>query len=62
MLRMIAKVFATSVLVAGLSMGVHAQRQPERLSSRLRSVCLTEIQKLEHGQVVTKLLESGDQK
>jgi hypothetical protein len=64
-LRMIAKVFATSVLVAGLSMGAvvaHAQRQPETFFKSKVGLYDNEIQKIEHGHVVTEVLESGDKK
>jgi len=46
---MIAKVFATSVLVAGLSMGAHAQGQPETFFKVKVGLPDTEIQKMEHG-------------
>jgi hypothetical protein len=62
---MTAKVLATSVLVAGLSMGAvvaHAQGQPETFFKIKVGLSDSEIQKMEHGRVVTKVLESGDKK
>jgi hypothetical protein len=60
--RLIAEGLAATVLAAGLSMGVvvaRAQRQPETFFKTKVGLSDSEIQKIEHGHVVTKVLESG---
>jgi hypothetical protein len=63
--RLIVEGLAATVLAAGLSMGVvvaRAQRQPETFFKTKVGLSDSEIQKIEHGHVVTKVLESGDKK
>jgi hypothetical protein len=63
--RLIAEGLATTVLLAGLSMGVvaaRAQQQPETFFKTKVGLSDSEIQKIEHGHVVIKVLESGDKK
>ena len=58
--RLIAEGLAATVLAAGLSMGVvvaSAQRQPETFFKTKVGLSDSEIQKIEHGHVVTKVLE-----
>jgi hypothetical protein len=62
--RLIATRLAKTVLAPGLNLGVSvacAQRQPETLSKTRASLADREIQKMVHGQVVTKVLESGEE-
>ena len=64
-IRLIAEGLRTTVLAAGLSMGVAvacAQRQPETFFKTKVGLSDSENQKIEHGQIVTKVLESGDKK
>lgn len=63
--RLIAEGLAATVLAAGLSIGASvacAQRQPETFFKTRIGLSDSEIQKMGHGQVVTKVLESGDKK
>src|SRR5271168_1716138 len=59
------KVLAASVLSLGLSFGAaiaSAQRQPETFFKTRVGLSDSDIQKMDQGQVVTKVLESGDKK
>jgi hypothetical protein len=63
--RLIVEGPAASVLAAGLSLGIvaaRAQRQPEAFFKAKVGLSDSEIQKIEHGHVLTKMLESGDKK
>ena len=62
---MTRKVLAVGVLSLGLSFGAttaFAQRQPETFFKNRVGLSDTDIQKMDQGQVVTKVLESGDKK
>src|SRR5271157_5695605 len=59
------KVFAASVLTLGLIFGAtaaRAQRQPETFLQTRVGLSDSDIQKMDQGQVVTKVLDSGDKK
>ena len=59
------EVFAASVLSLGLIFGAStacAQRQPETFFKTQVGLSDSDIQKMDQGQVVTKVLESGDKK
>jgi len=62
---MINKLLAAGVLSLGLSFGAAttcAQRQPETFFKNKVGLSDSDIQKMNQGQVVTKILESGDKK
>lgn len=62
---MSGKVFAASVLSLGLISGATtacAQRQPETFFKTRVGLSDSDIQKMDQGQVVTKVLDSGDKK
>src|SRR5271170_1716530 len=62
---MSVKVFAASVLSLGVIFGAttaRAQRQPETFFKTRVGLSDSDIQKMDQGQVVTKVLESGDKK
>ena len=60
---MIHRIFATAALVLGLLPGIaRGQPQPRTFFKDRIKLPDTEIQKIEQGQVVTKVLESGDKK
>jgi hypothetical protein len=59
------KVFAASILSLGLVFGAttaRAQRQPETFFKTRVGLTDSDIQKMDQGQVVTKVLDSGDKK
>jgi hypothetical protein len=65
MIAMRGQVFAASVLSLGLIFGAStacAQRQPETFFKTQVGLSDSDIQKMDQGQVVTKVLESGDKK
>jgi hypothetical protein len=65
MVAMRGQVFAASVLSLGLIFGAStacAQRQPETFFKTRVGLSDSDIQKMDQGQVVTKVLESGDKK
>jgi hypothetical protein len=65
MMAMRGQVFAASVLSLGLIFGAStacAQRQPETFFKTQVGLSDRDIQKMDQGQVVTKVLESGDKK
>jgi hypothetical protein len=65
MIAMCGEVLAASVLSLGLLFGattVCAQRQPETFFKTQVGLSNSDIQKMDQGQVVTKVLESGDKK
>jgi hypothetical protein len=65
MIAMRGEVFAASVLSLGLIFGAStacAQRQPETFFKTQVGLSDSDIQKMDQGQVVTKVLESGDKK
>jgi hypothetical protein len=60
-----SKVLTAGVLSLGLSFGAavaYAQRQPETFFKNRIGLSDSDIQKMDQGQVVTKVLESGDKK
>jgi hypothetical protein len=62
---MTGKFLAAAVLILGLVFGasvVCAQRQPETFFKNRIGLSNSDIQKMDQGQVVTKVLESGDKK
>src|SRR5436853_481874 len=62
---MSSKVLAAGVLSLGLGFGATvacAQRQPETFFKNRIGLSDSDIQKMDQGQVVTKVLESGDKK
>jgi hypothetical protein len=62
---MTSKFLAAAVLILGLVFGasvVCAQRQPETFFKNRIGLSDSDIQKMDQGQVVTKVLESGDKK
>src|SRR2546430_5754328 len=62
---MSSKVLAAGVLSIGLGFGATvacAQRQPETFFKNRIGLSDSDIQKMDQGQVVTKVLESGDKK
>jgi hypothetical protein len=62
---MTGKFLAAAVLILGLVFGasvVCAQRQPETFFKNRIRLSDSDIQKMDQGQVVTKVLESGDKK
>jgi hypothetical protein len=59
------KILAAGVLSLGLGFGAsvaYAQRQPETFFKNRIGLSDSDIQKMDQGQVVTKILESGDKK
>src|SRR5258705_12088620 len=63
--KMISKVLVAGVLSLGVGFGATvacAQRQPETFFKNKIGLSDSDIQKMEQGQVVTKVLESGDKK
>jgi hypothetical protein len=65
MIAMRGQVFVASVLSLGLLFGTTtacAQRQPETFFKTRVGLTDSDIQKMDQGQVVTKVLESGDKK
>jgi hypothetical protein len=62
---MISKALAATVIALGLGSGATvsvAQRQPETFFKNRIGLSDSDIQKMDQGQVVTKVLESGDKK
>src|SRR6266853_727552 len=63
--KMISKVLVAGVLSLGVGFGATiacAQRQPETFFKNRIGLSDGDIQKMDQGQVVTKVLESGDKK